>query len=414
MKATNNCIAITDKSHCSSWLYGLNDSVSNLIFVEPGDKDRISSLLGTVDVDIALVHLPSQDAASTADDQQQALNRDLGMIEDLVASKPTLAVIALVETTNQDTFLPIIRSGARDIIQIGTPAHEAQAVIKRHQKRNNKPSTPQQAEAGHIYTLLNARMGDGNALFCMHMALEMQKRGPTLLLDLGNPNADIMLIMGLASKFSLIDVIQNRTRLDATLIETGFARHESGLSLLSMPEDEQRYSQLTPADLSLILYALKRHFDYIFINLAGITDPELLRASLKLSSATFMLVEQTIPSCKRNLDLLESLRQLKITLPDSRLVVDRLMQDISPSADSIAKSFGMPLGGTLPGVGHLRLSCINTGESMFDKVPNSSYAAAIKKLVGDLPGMYMQTHARRPTPLLVRLKNAFDHLVSGR
>ena len=273
MKATNNCIAITDKSHCSSWLYGLNDSVSNLIFVEPGDKDRISSLLGTVDVDIALVHLPSQDAASTADDQQQALNRDLGMIEDLVASKPTLAVIALVETTNQDTFLPIIRSGARDIIQIGTPAHEAQAVIKRHQKRNNKPSTPQQAEAGHIYTLLNARMGDGNALFCMHMALEMQKRGPTLLLDLGNPNADIMLIMGLASKFSLIDVIQNRTRLDATLIETGFARHESGLSLLSMPEDEQRYSQLTPADLNLILYALQRHFDYIFINLAGITDP---------------------------------------------------------------------------------------------------------------------------------------------
>lgn len=406
MKAIDSCIAITNKSHCSRWLYGMNDSVSNLIFVDPDDKDRISSLLDTVDVNIALVHLPSQDNPSPAASQQQALNADIGIIENLVANRPGLAVIALVGAMNQDTVLPVIRAGARDIIQIGTPAHEAQAIIKRHQKHSAPSATSYPVESGHIYTLLNARMGDGNALFCMHMALELQNHGPTLLLDLGNPNADIILIMGLVSKFSLLDVIQNRSRLDATLIETGFAHHESGLSLLSMPEDNQRHGQLSSADLNLILYALKRHFDYILINLAGITEPVLLRAALNLSSSTFMLTEQTIPSCKRNHDLLESLRQLKITLPDSRLIIDRLLHDASPSADSIAKSFGMPLGGTLPSVGHLRLGCINTGESMFEKVPSNSYVVAIKKLVAQLPGIQVSAHTQTPPSLLTRLKNA--------
>ncbi|PKO92714.1 MAG: hypothetical protein CVU15_06270 [Betaproteobacteria bacterium HGW-Betaproteobacteria-1] len=414
MKATNNCIAITNKSHCSTWLYGLNDAVSNLIFVEPDDRDRISSLIGTVDVGVALVHLPSQDKEPPTVGKQQQLNADLTMIEGLISIKPSLAVIALVETMDQSTVLPIIRSGARDIIQIGTPAHEVQAVIRRHQKHSMISASPQLAGTGHIYTLLNSRMGDGNALFSIHMALEMQRRGPTLLLDLGNPSADIMLIMGLTSKFSLLDVIHNRSRLDATLIETGFARHDSGLSLLSMPDGDRKYSELAPADLHLILYALKRHFKHIFINLSGITNPELLKSALSQTTSTFLLAEQTIPSCKRNHDLLESLRQQKISLPDSRLIIDRHLSDATPSALSIAESFGMPLGGTLPGVGQLRLSCINTGESMFDKMPNSSYVSAIKKLVHALPDMQSMERPKQAGNLLSQLKNALQRLRSNR
>lgn len=414
MKATNNCIVITNNNHCSTWLYGLNDSVSNLIFVEPSDKDRIASLLDTVDVDFALVHLPSQNKDVAASDKNQALIQELGMVESLVASKPALAVIALVETIDQEVVLPIIRSGARDIIQIGTPAHEVHAVMKRHQKRSGKPTLTPQQERGQAYTLLNARASDGNTLFCMHMALEMQKYGSTLLLDIGNPNADIMLILGLASKFSLLDVVQNRTRLDATLIETGFARHVSGLSLLSMPEDSRRYTPLSPADLNLVLYALKRHFDYIFINLAGTTDIEQIKAALAISSGTFVLVEQTIHSCKRNLDLLETLRQLKVTLPDNRLVVDRMMPNTSPRADNIAESFGMPLGGTLPCADDLRLKCINTGEPIFSIAPNSSYAISIKKLVGNLPDIQSRARSQQPESFGTRLKAALDYLVRGR
>lgn len=413
-KVSSNCIAITNANHCSNWLYGLNDSASNLIFVEPGDGGRIASLLDTVDIDFALVHLVSQDREFPAADKPQAFRQELALIENLIDSKPTLAVIAMVETLEQDIVLPIIRSGARDIIQIGTPSHEVQAVIKRHHRRSSRPILQPQLETGHVYTLLNARIGDGNSLFSMHMALELQQHGSTLLLDLGSPNADIMLIMGLTAKFSLLDVIQNRIRLDADLIEGGFARHASGLSLLSMPEDTLRYSQLSPTDLSLVLHALKRHFDYIFINLAGVIDTELLRATLAASSATFMLVEQTIPSCKRNLDLLESLRQLKIAVPDGRLVVDRLMDKISPSADDIAESFGMPLAGTLPGAGDLRLRCINGGESMFDKAPHGSYATTIRRLVDDLPGTRPRAYPRRPISLWTRLKIVINQFFRSR
>ncbi len=416
MKDTNNCIVLTNKSHCSRWLYSLNDNISNLIFVEPDDKVRISSLIDSVDVDVVLVHLQSQDKGNEAPSDsklQQSLNADLAVIEELVNAKPSLAVIALVEVINQDLVLSIIRSGARDIIKIGTPAHEAQVIINRHQKRTQTTETQEQRNLGYISSLLNARVADGNALFAIHMALEMQRHGPTLLLDIGSPNADIMLMMGLTSKFSLVDVILNRTRLDATLIETGFARHPSGLSLLSMPEEES-YTEMTPADLHLILYSLKRHFKYIFINLSGITNPELLRVVLSLTSSSFLLMEQTIPSCKRNHDLIELLRQLKIEAPNLRIVIDRHLDNTSPSANSIAKSFEIPLACVLPAVGPLRVTCMNTGESIFEQAPTSGYARAIKNIVRSLPGVKADKSEHSIVNIFSRLTNLMLRLSNSR
>jgi pilus assembly protein CpaE len=415
MKETNNCIVITGKSHCSRWLYSLNDNISNLIFVEPEDKVRISSLIDSVDVDVVLVHLQSQDKDSEtepAGNHHQSLNTDLAVIEELLASKPSLVVIALVETINQNLVLSIIRSGARDIIKIGTLAHEAQAIINRHQKRTSGVEAAAQEKSGYISALLNARVADGNALFAIHMALEMQRHGQTLLLDIGAPNADVMLMMGLTAKFSLIDVILNRTRLDATLIETGFARHSSGLSVLSMPEEDKSYAELTPADLHLILHSLKRHFKYIFINLSGITHPELLRVVLSLTSSSFLLMEQTIPSCKRNHDLVETLRQLKITTPSLRIIIDRHLSQASPSASSIAKSFEIPLAGVLPAVGPLRIACMNTGESIFEQAPASSYAKAIQQAARYIPGIKGDERQQPLTNFFGRLGNLLLRLKS--
>jgi pilus assembly protein CpaE len=411
----NNYIVITNKSNCYRWLNGLNDSLANLIFVEPDNKERINSLLDSVEVSAVLIHLLSQvsstelvpedgkspgisailtlletqEASSTIvsnDDTSLGLSDDLAMIESLLHSRPQLTVIGLVDTINHTLLLPIMRAGARDLIKIGTPAYETSAIIARHNKRSAVPEQAEKPVLGHVTTLLNARAEDSTALLAIHLALEMQRSAPTLLIDLGVPHADIMLIMGVPVKFNFLDVIKNSSRLDSTLIQTGFAKHSSGLTLLPMPENSEE-AEITPTEVYLVLHALKSHFKYILINLGGLCNTELLKVVFSTTNSTLFLLEQTVPSCKRNYDLLQSLREQKIATPNPKLIVDRYKKNASPNAESIAKSLEIPLLCKLPSLGNLRLLAMNTGESMFEFAPKSTYVRSIKKMAQELIGV---------------------------
>lgn len=410
----NNYIVITNKSNCYRWLNGLNDSLANLIFVEPDDKERINSLLDSVEVSAVLIHLlsqvsstelvPAAEASSgisaiftlletqeasggivSNDETSQGLNADLAMIESLLNSRPQLTVIGLVDTINHTLLLPIMRAGARDLIKIGTPAYETSAIIARHNKHTPVLEQTEKPALGHVTALLNARAEDGTALLAMHLALEMQESAPTLLIDLGVPHADIMLMMGVPVKFNFLDVIKNSSRLDSTLIQTGFAKHSSGLTLLPMPENSEE-AELTPTEIYLVLHALKSHFKYILINHGGLCNTELLKVVFSTVNSTLFLVEQTVPSCKRNYDLLQSLREQKIAIPNPQLIVDRYKKNAIPNAESIAKSLEIPLLCKLPSLGRLRLLAINTGESMFEFAPKSTYVRAIKQMAHQLFG----------------------------
>lgn len=415
MDKLNNYIVITNKSNCYRWLHSLNDNLANLIFVEPDDKERINSLLDSVEVSAVLLHLRSQvsknelvsdervspdisavltylepeessSALVSKDDCLQGLGADLAMIESLLHNRPLLTVIGLVDAINHTWLLPIMRAGARDLIKIGTPAYETSAIIARHNKRTSVLDQTEKSELGYLTALLNARGEDGTALLSIHLALEMQQSAPTLLIDLGVPHADIMLMMDTPVKFNFLDVIKNSARLDSTLIQTGFAKHSSGLTLLPMPENSEE-TELTPTEIYLVLHALKSHFKYIFINHGGLCNTELLKVVLSTANTTLLVVKQTVPSCKRNYDLLQSLREQKVIIPNPKLIVDRYSKNAIPNAENIAKSLELPLLCKLPSLSQLRLLAMNTGESMFEFAPKCLYVRAIKQITNQLYGV---------------------------
>lgn len=408
MSALNNYIVITGKSHCYRWLYNLNDNLANLIFVEPDDMGRVTGLLESLDVSAVLVHFPSQDISNTtisdADvspgfsavlthleavpasgvvpdgNDSSRLSADLELIEELVHNRPTLTVIGLVGAVNQNALLSIMRAGVRDLIKIGTPAHETSAIIARHHKRIPELEKQEKAEVGKITSLLNARADDGTALLALHLALELQHLEPTLLIDFGMPHPDIMVMLGVVAKFNFIDVVNNRTRLDKTLVQTGFAKHHSGLTLIAMPDTTADDAVLTATEMHLALHSLKRYFKHIVINHGGLCNTELLKVSLSLSDSALFVVEQTVPSCKRNYDLLQSLRQQNPQLPKIQIVIDRYLTNVIPTAESIAQSFDLPMMAKLPPSDALRLLTTNTGESICQHAPKSKYVSVIKDI----------------------------------
>jgi pilus assembly protein CpaE len=169
-------------------------------------------------------------------------------------------------------------------------------------------------------------------------------------------------------------------RLDSMLIDSAFAKHESGLSLLALPEEQGAMGEITSADIYVLLGMLRRYFARIVINLGGVPQSDFLYLLLSNADNTLVVIEQSVPSCKQNMQLVRNMIEHKIPMENVELVIDRYLPQLPPDADSLSRGFGLTLQATLPPSGMARLSMMNSGESLFHCAPRDPYTLAVRKL----------------------------------
>ncbi len=395
MSERNSYIAITQTQDCKGWLTQALADAGEIIAADAPSVERVVQLADAVGASAVFVQLSAPD-----------YRREILLIEGLVAAKPFLPVLAVADGVDQDLLLACMRVGVRDFIRIGTRGSEVVTVVKRLVPKDASAFSAHGDNGGRITTIVSARPGADAPMLALHLALAFQGKEPTLLLDLGVPHGDAMLYLGLTASYNFIDAVRSLHRIDATLIQTGFGKHKSGLAVLSMPEDPGAGGQVTSADVYILLRTLRRHFAHIVINVGGVARSEFLMLLLSNADRLVLLVEQSVPSCRQNLQLLKALRDEKVNLEHAGLIVDRYLPRMPPDAESIAQSFGLPLLGTLASSGMARLATMNSGESMFELSPGDPYALNVRKLAEQITGNQFEASRGKAMTLLRRLKLA--------
>lgn len=389
MNERNSYVAITNTQECSHWLTHAMVEVGEVIPSDLASIERVVQLADAIGASAVFVQLNATD-----------YRRETMLIEGLIAAKPFLPVIVLSDVIDQNLLLTTMRLGARDFIKIGTRASEVVAIVRRLTPRDADIQSAQSHQGGHITAVISARPGSDSPMLALHLALAIQETEPTLLLDLGVPHADAMLYMGLTASYSFIDAVRSLRRIDSTLIQTGFGKHKSGLTVLSMPEEPWTGAQFTSADVYVLLRTLKRHFSHIVVNLGGMARSEFLMLILGNVNQTIILLEQSVPSCRQNMQLIRHLREEKVALDKAGVVVDHYLPKMPPDAESIAQSFGLPLLATLASSGMARLATMNSGESMFELSPNDPYAQSVRQLARHI--INLPQNPEHDTPSLLR------------
>lgn len=394
MSERNSYIAITQTEECRSWLIQSLSDLGEVVAAEAPTIERVLQLADAILASAVFVQLNSSN-----------YHQETSLIEGLIAAKPFLPVFVVGDTVSQDLLLAVMRVGARDFIKIGTRANEVVTEVKRLVSYDANAMSAQSSPAGRITAVVSARPGSDAPMLALHLALAVQKTAPTLLLDLGVPHGDAALYLGLTTAYSFIDAVHNLHRIDATLIQTGFDRHKSGLTVLSMPEEPWPTNQFTSADIYVLLRTLRRHFSHVIVNLGGMPRSEFLTLLLANVDKIIVLIEQALPSCRQNIQLLQHLREEKIALSHAGLVVDRYLPKMAPDAESLAKSFGLPLLGVLAPSELARMATMNSGESMFELSPNDPYTEGMRKLAGSIVNAELEVDSKSPN-LLQRLISA--------
>ncbi len=379
MEANLNFVIVSARKELEGWLAETLRQEGNLVSSDSDQPERIIQLVDAISARAVFVDLTPN-----------ALSQDAALMEGLIAAKPLLPVVAIADTPDQSVILTALRAGARDFVSPDMRPTEVISLVRRVLSRDLSASLTEAADAGgKAVAIASARPGADAPMFALHLALAIQESsqdGKTLLLDLGVPAADTLTYLGIPVSYTFIDALRSLRRLDATLIDTAFGRHKSGLRLLAMPEEFTASREITSADLYVLLGVLRRHFSRIVVNLGGVPASDFLYVVLGRMDEILLLVEQSVPSCKQNMTLLQHLRENKVNGDNARLVVDRYLARIPPDGATIAKGFGLPLAATLPPSGMARLTMMNTGESLFESAPRDGYTLALRQLAGTVLG----------------------------
>ena len=320
------------------------------------------------------------------------------LIESLIEARPLVGVVAVGDGYDSELVISAMRAGARDFITSGLRGSEVQGLVRRLITRLPQlPNRPQQAAVTLIY---GAQPDVDASLIATHLGLALADKGcATLLMDIGIPSGESKAILGLECTFHFDDALRNLRRLDSSVIETAFARHESGLGILPLADDLFFLESCNSAEIFLLLGSLRQHFSHIVINACGQRDSDLVRTLVSSAENFYWYCDQSVSCNRRNLALLQRWRSDGVKLDHARLLVDRYHEKLAPDAATLARSLELPLAATFPLSSALRLDSRNQGRSLFDLAPRDALSKAFFKL-----SQAMGAGARKNTGILRRLR----------
>lgn len=368
-------IAVTENRNSVEWLQKSLEGVGAVIHSEGQSLGEVLALVEVAGAAIVFVSL-----------SKHSVVKGTTFIEGLLASNPMLAVIAVGDGMDNELVLAAMRAGARDFITYGARSSEVTGLVRRVSERIPiTAKTPM--HQGSLTCMTSSRPAPQASLLAMHMAVAIQEANSgsrVLLLDLGIPYGDSLAIWGLESNFTFEDALRNIRRLDQTMIESAFPRHDSGVRVLSMPADGLHIDRVSSAEMFLLIGTLRGFFSHIVVNISGLPESDFVHLLVGNANTVMFLVDQSIPSCKGGMEYIKRLKDNGVPINNPKLIIDNYIPSIPPDKEAIGQSFGIDSVIDLQPAFEARLRIMNLGKTIFEIAPKDSLSQKLRYLAQEV------------------------------
>jgi pilus assembly protein CpaE len=160
--------------------------------------------------------------------------------------------------------------------------------------------------------------------------------------------------------------------------------HPSGLKVLAAPLEPAFADDITTAGLMQMLDVLKESFDYVVVDTASMLD-ELILSLIEKSDDILMLVDMDLPSVKNAKLALETLRLLKFSTSNVRLVMNRSNSKAKLDNKEIEGALKMPISASVPSDAMVAAS-VNEGRPVVESEPKSKVAKGFESVAELIAG----------------------------
>ncbi|MDE3186937.1 MAG: AAA family ATPase [Acidobacteriota bacterium] len=227
-------------------------------------------------------------------DQKVALN-----LVEHVASQSQTTVMVYSAQTDPSTLVRCMRAGAREFLSQPISTSTLSEALSRAATR--KPTGQGgKHDGGKVLLFLGGKGGSGVTTVACNFAVALaQGCGKnTLMIDLDLPLGDAALTLGITPQFSVVDALQNASRMDSNFLSKIVVKHSSGLSILAAPGKFPTVDVNSDA-IERLVQTARSNFEYVVIDAGSRFD--LSKTSLlDQADVVYLVMQAGIPELRNS------------------------------------------------------------------------------------------------------------------
>jgi pilus assembly protein CpaE len=295
------------------------------------------------------------------------------------------SVIIVSQSRDPDNILLAMRSGVRDFAFLDQESGDIRRAIE-GLVRVQVPAAD--SNGGKVIAVFSAKGGSGATIIASNLAGALltsgsdpgEKKRKVALLDFDLEMGDVLVFLNIESRFSYLELIKNKHRMDSELLYRSLAQHPSGLSVLSQTDRMENAGDIGAAEMTEVLDFLRLHFDFIVID--GLRDfRDIALVALDSADNIILTMTQDIPALKNADRCLRVFKRLGYSDKKTKLVLNRYRGSSQLSPDSVSDALGKRVDGTISNDFPTVIKAINQGQLLMDVAPGSRVTKDLTALV---------------------------------
>jgi pilus assembly protein CpaE len=300
----------------------------------------------------------------------------LRFVERVARECPRTAVICAARDSSPDTILRSMRAGAREFLRLPVRPEEFATVYQRVAEFCAvQPEAPK--KRGRVLSVFSSKGGTGTTFVATNLAAALG--APTVLLDLNLQAGDLGLFLGVEPKFSIADLIENRERVDDTLLRSYLTPHSANLSLLAAPREADSADDIEAEHVFQVLEILRGRYEYVVVDPQHTFDSITL-AALDQSDEILLVLTLDIPAIRSTQRALKIFDRLGYPRHKLHVVVNRFSKQIDLELRQVERFLGERVTGYVQSDYKTAVNSINLGQPLVESDPQSKIATELRQI----------------------------------
>jgi pilus assembly protein CpaE len=311
--------------------------------------------------------------------------KGLKLVETLRDTSSECAILVVSSSNDGQVILRAVRAGAKEFLTQPVRVEDLVSAVDRISAQKYGGGSGG-SRSCHVIAVAGATGGVGTTSAAVNLGcvLAAEPRNSVVLVDLDLALGDADVFLDAIPDYTLVDVAQNISRLDFSLLKRSLTKHSSGLYLLPRPVQLQDASLVTPDDLTRVLGLLKATFTHLIIDLSK-SYSELDFVALKSAKDTLLITQLDLPCLRNVVRLMMSFGDTEGLKEKVKIVVNRVgLGSGEISLKKAQETMGREIFWQLPNDYKTMVEVRNNGVPLIEQAPKAGITQAFVTLADAL------------------------------
>jgi len=324
----------------------------------------------------------------------------LELVARLAATTPDCSVLVVSSSNDGNQILQALRAGAKEFLTQPLRIEDLLAALGRIGERRTGRGEGR-ARGSQVIAVAGAIGGVGTTSLAINLGciLARDPQNSVALVDLDLCLGDADVFLDTIPDYTLVDVAQNVTRLDFTLLKRSLTKHASGLYLLPRPVQLEDVALITPDDLQRVIGLLKATFTHLVLDLSkGYTAIDMI--ALEMANEILLVTQLDLPCLRNVVRLMMSFGNIGGLIDKVKIIVNRVGLDSGQiTLKKAEETIGKEVFWQVPNDYRTMIESRNNGVPLLEIAPKAavtqSFVALSQALMGEGTAQVAETAGKK-------------------